>query len=279
VASRPGRDRPRTSTTGSGERWYRATGVAVRLLRRVLDVRLHVTGLEHVPTSGPVVLASTHGSYPDFLWIGLAAHERGRWVRFMTRHDVWHSRAARAMDGMRHIPVDREAPAAAYLAARRLLRGGEAVGVFPEAGISFSYSVRSLMPGPVALARETGAPVVPVAVWGSQELWTVDPTRPTQVVRPHPRRHQRVDVTFGPALHVGPGDDLAGTTAVLGQAMTDLLEGLQRLPGHVPPPGEHAPRYPAHLGGHAPSRAEAAAFDSVPRTAVPPTWGPPTIAR
>ena len=92
------------------ERWYRATGVATRLVVRALDVRLHYAGLEHVPTSGPVVIASTHVSYPDFIWIGLAAHERGRWVRFLTRHDVWNGRARRPMTGMRHIPVDREAP-------------------------------------------------------------------------------------------------------------------------------------------------------------------------
>src|SRR5919112_5660741 len=147
------------------ERWYRATGVATRTIVRALDVRLHYAGLENVPTTGPVVLAATHGSYPDFLWIGLAAHERGRWVRFLTRHDVWSSRARRPMVGMRHVPVDREAPAAAYLTARRLLREGEAVGIFPEAGISYSYAVRSLMRGPVALARETGAPLVPVALW------------------------------------------------------------------------------------------------------------------
>ena len=63
---------------------------------------------------------------------------------------------------MQHIPVDRQAPAHAYLRARRMLREGEAVGGFPEAGISFSYTVRPLMRGLVALARETGAPVVPV---------------------------------------------------------------------------------------------------------------------
>ena len=99
-------------------------------------MRLRYSGLENVPRTGPVVLASTHVSYPDFLWIGLAAHERDRWVRFLTRHDVWNTPARRAMDGMRHVPVDREAPAAAYLTARRLLREGEAVGMFPEAGIS-----------------------------------------------------------------------------------------------------------------------------------------------
>ena len=138
------------------ERWYRATGVATRTIVRALDVRLRYGGLENLPRTGPVVLASNHVSYPDFLWIGLAAHERDRWVRFLTRHDVWNTPARRAMDGMRHVPVDREAPAAAYLAARRLLREGEAVCVFPEAGISWSYAVRSLMRGPAALARETG---------------------------------------------------------------------------------------------------------------------------
>ena len=45
----------------------------------------------------------------------------------------------------------------------------------------------------------------------------------------------------------------------------------------VPAPGEDAPWYPAHLGGHAPDRAEALGLDDVPRSAVPPTWGPPTI--
>ncbi len=260
------------------ERWYRATGVATRLVVRALDVRLHYAGLEHVPTSGPVVIASTHVSYPDFIWIGLAAHERGRWVRFLTRHDVWNGRARRPMTSMRHIPVDREAPAAAYLTARRLLREGEAVGMFPEAGISYAYAVRSLMRGAAALARETGAPLVPLALWGTQRIWSVDPSSPGEVARPSLTRHRRVDLAFGPALSVAPDEDLTEATVRLGHAMTGLLEGLQRMPEHVPAPGEHAPWYPAHLGGHAPDRAEALALDSVPKSAVPPSWGPPILS-
>ena len=258
------------------ERVYRATNSLGRVVLRLAGVDTRWTGIEHLPASGPVILAATHVSYPDFVLLEQAAVERGRYLRFLCRHDVWHLPLVRtAMDRMQHVPVDREAPAAAYLRARRLLREGEAVGVFPEAGISYSYTVRSLMPGVASLARETGAPVVPVAVWGSQRLWSVGlPDDRGRKPRPSLRRGRRVDLSFGEPITFGAGDDLTGFTQRLGALLTGLAEELQRLPHHVPRPGERAPWYPAHLGGHAPTREEAAHLDSVPRSAVSPTWGP-----
>ncbi|MET0999608.1 MAG: lysophospholipid acyltransferase family protein [Marmoricola sp.] len=234
-----------------------------------LDVQW--TGGEHLPTEGPVVLASTHASYPDFVFIERAAVSRRRYVRFMTRHDVWNVRAVRPfMDNMQHIPVNREAPVHAYLRARRLLEQGEAVGGFPEAGISFSYTVRPLMRGFLALAQQTGAPVVPLAIWGSQRIFSVgDPELP-----PDWTRKRRIDLAFGPRLYVAPGDDLTAKTHELGHAMTGLLEGLQQLPHHRPRPGEVATWYPAHLGGQAPTRQRAQGLDVVPFNAVRPSWGP-----
>lgn len=243
---------------------------------RALGIQVVGTGAEHVPTSGPVVLAATHVSYPDFVFVQDGARSSGRHVRFMTRHDVWHvPLVGRAMSAMRHVPVDREAPAGAYVAARRLLREGEAVCAFPEAGISYSYTVRSLMRGVASLARETGAPVVPVALWGSQRVYSVGvPDERGREPRPDLTRGRRVDVGFGPPLAVGPDEDVTAWTHRLGAVLTAQLEELQRLPHHRPRPGEHAPWYPAHLGGHAPTRAEAAHLDVVPRAAVRPTWGP-----
>ena len=258
------------------ERTYRAAVAIGHGGMRVLDLRVEGRGAEHVPTTGPVLLAATHVSYPDFVFIQSAARSSGRFIRFMTRHDVWHVRGlSRPMDAMRHIPVDRQAPAAAYVMARRLLREGEAVCAFPEAGISYSYTVRSLMRGVASLARETGVPVVPVALWGAQRVYSVGvPDERGKEPPPSFRRGRRVDVSFGEPVAIGPDEDLTEWTRHLGGLLTDQLEELQRLEHHLPRPGEPAPWYPAHLGGHAPTRAEAAHLDVVPRSAVSPTWGP-----
>jgi 1-acyl-sn-glycerol-3-phosphate acyltransferase len=255
---------------------YRATNTLGRGVLRLLGVDTRWTGIEHLPVTGPVLIAATHVSYPDFVVIEQAAVSRGRFLRFMCRHDIWDvPLVGTAMDRMQHVPVDRQAPAGAYVTARRLLRNGEAVACFPEAGVSYSYTVRSLMRGTASLARETGVPVVPVALWGSQRIWSVGlPDARGRRTRPSLARGRRVDVSFGEPVTIGPGEDLTAWTARLGALMTDQLESLQRLPHHVPRAGERAPWYPAHLGGHAPTRAEAALLDSVPRSAVRPTWGP-----
>lgn len=250
------------------ERWYDATVALGALLFRALDLRLELEGLEQLPADGPVVLAGNHIGYLDFMTIAAAGRERGRNVRFLTRHDVWHQPVAgRAMTGMRHVPVDRAAPAAAYLRARALLREGEAVGIFPEAGISHSLTVRGLMAGAAALALETGAPLVPVAQWGTQRIWTVKR-------KPERTRHRPVDLRIGPAIAPLPGEDARALTARLGATLSPMVEELQQRPHHLPQPGEQAWWWPAHLGGDAPDRVTALPRENLPGRAVPPTWGP-----
>ena len=250
---------------------YRFTNGLGRVGLWALGLDVRWTGAENVPTSGPVILAATHVSYPDFVFIERAAITRRRYVRFMTRHDVWDVPVVRRfMNGMGHVPVNRQAPAHAYLRARRLLASGEAVAGFPEAGISYSFTVRPLMRGLVSLARDTGAPVVPLAIWGTQRLFSVgDPEPPPDLTR-----KRRVDLAFGTPMYVATGDDRTERTHDLGHAMTELLEGLQLLPHHRPRPGEVATWYPAHLGGHAPTRQRAQGLDEVPFNAVTPSWGP-----
>ncbi len=264
----------------SNDRFYRGVIASGRALLRALALTVRSSGQEHVPAAGPVVLASNHVSFPDFVFVQQALLPRsggsGRLVRFMCRHDIWDSPVAWAMDRMQHIPVDRQAPAAAYLKARRLLGQGEVVCVFPEGGISTAYVVRALMPGAVALARATGAPLVPVSVWGSQRFWAQRQALDAPLPKPDLARGRLVDVRFGAPLVVSPEADIATTTLELGRRLHDGLESLQQLPEHRPRPGEYAPWHPAHLGGHAVERSVSFELDRMPRAAVPPGWGPGT---
>lgn len=254
---------------------YRCVNALGRMALGLLGVRVSVRGSEHVPRSGAVILAATHASYLDFVILEKAAVRRGRYVRFLARYDAWlPGPVAWAMNRMRHVPVDRSVPAAAYLQARGLLRAGEAVGIFPEAGISYSYTVRALMPGAVALARETGAAIVPVALWGAQRIATVGVPEP----RPDLTRGRRIDVLFGEPVRIAADADVTAATRDLGARLADLLEELQLLDEHRPVPGELARWYPAHLGGDAPTRAAAAPYDVLPSNAVSPTWGPSDAA-
>ncbi|MFL6173660.1 MAG: lysophospholipid acyltransferase family protein [Marmoricola sp.] len=253
------------------DRVYRGVNLLGNVLLRGLRIDVRSSGLEHLARTGPVILAANHVGYPDFVFVEKAAVQRDRYVRFLTRYDVWRPGVvARAMDAMGHVPVDRAAPVTAYLRARRLLEAGEAVGIFPEAGISYSYTVRSLMRGAAALARETGAPVVPVAIWGSQRIFSVGVPDPP----PDLTRGRRIDVAFGEPFAVAAGDDLVEATTRLGHTLTGMLEALQTMPEHRPRPGEIASWYPAHLGGRAPTREQARELDVVPLSAVSPTWGP-----
>lgn len=236
---------------------------------------VRASGAEHLPRTGPVILASAHVSFPDFLFVGDALLSTRRLVRFLSRAEVWNNApVARAMDAMRHVPVDRRAPAAAYLRARSLLAEGEVVCLFPEAGISAAYVVRALMPGAVALARETGAPLLPVNVWGGQRLWGQKRTLDAPFPRPLITRGRTIDVRVGEPLHVAPDADLVAMTRALGERLHAGQEELQGLPEHRPRPGEYAPWYPAHLGGDAVERVASFALDALPGSAVAPTWGP-----
>ncbi|MEO5709765.1 MAG: lysophospholipid acyltransferase family protein [Nocardioidaceae bacterium] len=255
------------------ERVYPVVIGAARVVFRALGLRLTVEGDEFVPSTGPVVLVSNHVSFLDFLLVGLAARESRRDVRFLARHDVWTNPVARPlMTAMRHVPVDREAPAAAYLRARTLLREGEAVGIFPEAGVSTSYTVRALMPGAVALARETGAPLVPMAIWGPQRILTAK--QPVDLHRGRP-----VSLLVGPPSYVGPGDDVRDGTARLGARLQGLLDDLQARPLHGARPGDHPAWLPAHLGGSAPTPEVARVLESLPSSAQAPSWAPRGLPR
>jgi 1-acyl-sn-glycerol-3-phosphate acyltransferase len=106
--------------------------------------RLEVTGLEALPPSGPVLLASNHDSYWDPVAIGIAARGR-RQIRALAKSSLWNMRwAAWILDGMGQIPVQRGAgDEAAMSRAIEALRAGACIGVFPEATRSLGRTLRA----------------------------------------------------------------------------------------------------------------------------------------
>ncbi|MEU8297962.1 lysophospholipid acyltransferase family protein [Micromonospora sp. NPDC048909] len=227
---------------------------------RVLDLKISIVGAHHVPRSGGAVLASNHVSYLDFIFCGLGALASRRLVRFMAKQSVFaHKISGPLMRGMRHIPVDREAGAGSYAAAVDALRRGEVVGVFPEATISRSFTVKDLKSGTTRMAREAGVPVLPVAIWGTQRLWTKG--RPRTLTR----RHTPVTILIGEPMQPADWPDAAAMTLALRERLTALVDRAQREYPHAPTGPTDRWWQPAHLGGTAPTPAEALELDSAGR--------------
>jgi 1-acyl-sn-glycerol-3-phosphate acyltransferase len=233
---------------------------AARLMFRALGLRIGITGGEHVPRTGGAVLACNHVSYLDFVFCGLAGVERDRLTRFMAKREVFaHPVAGPLMRGMHHIPVDRSAGSASFHEAAAALRAGEVVGVFPEATISRSFTVKEIKTGAARLATETGAPLVPVAVWGGQRILTKDLPRDLTT------RGRALTIMVGAPLPVAPGGDPGALSETLRERMQGLLEHAQRTHPDQPAPGEDARWHPAHLGGTAPTPERARELDEAER--------------
>lgn len=229
-----------------------AVGVGRVLFGGLLRMKPVVSGIEHVPSSGPAVLAVTHFGYLDFAlteWVTWR-HNRRR-IRFLVMERAFDQRLVGWMlRSMRHIPVDMKSGGAAYAAAVEALRSGELVGIFPEAGVSASFTVRELKTGAARLAAEAGVPIVPVIVWGGQLLRTKNH-------RPRLREAFRapIRVTVGEPIVVEPDADPEAVTADLRTRMQALLDEAQTT---YPRPGEGQWWQPRHLGGTAPTPEDAA---------------------
>jgi 1-acyl-sn-glycerol-3-phosphate acyltransferase len=232
------------------DRVYPPVIAAAKLMFKVLDMRVTVEGAHHVPRTGGAVLASNHVSYLDFIFAGYGARPSGRLTRFMAKHEIFANKiAGPLMRGMHHIPVDRSAGQASYQQALSALRTGEVVGIFPEATISRSFTVKDIKSGANRLAHEAGVPLVPVALWGTQRLWTKG--RPKDLTQ----RHVPITILIGEPFEPSPGDS---GDDVLRKRMQDLLDTAQA--NYPTEPG--AWWAPAHLGGTAPTPDEAAALDA-----------------
>src|SRR3954453_7838814 len=182
------------------DRPYRFVDRVVLVVFKAFGFRFDIRGSEHVPVTGGAIISSNHVSFFDFMFLGLGALPQHRLVRFMAKAAVFrHWFSGPFMRAMQHIPVDRKAGAAAFESAVRALKDGEVVGVFPEATISRSFTVKDLKAGAARMAIDAGVPIIPAAVWGGHRI----ATKHRKVVL---RRDVPVTVLIGEPIVAGPGE-------------------------------------------------------------------------
>jgi len=207
VTASPGRRSIRTVGKGELNGWFRIGVPFVHLLVR-LFFRVKVIGIEHVPSSGPGILVFNHVSPLDGLAVGAEMGWRlKREIRFLvaaenfTRFFVgWVMRA------FEQIPVRRgQGDAAAVEQAVITVRHGALAALAPEGRVDHRAGAEGLQrikSGVARIALASGAPVVPIGIWGTQERWPRDGLTLRRPFRP------RLALAFGaPILPLGDAGD------------------------------------------------------------------------
>ncbi len=134
------------------------------LIRRRFGVEVH--GHDQVPETGPVIFACNHIGIADG---PLLAAFAPRPVHALTKHEMFAGKLGGFLHGSGQIPLNRfETDPAAVKSCLRVLRDGGAVGIFPE-GRRGTGDLERFHRGAAYFALVSGAPVVPVAIFGSRE--------------------------------------------------------------------------------------------------------------
>ena len=193
-----------------------------------LVFRPQVSGAEHVPATGPAILASNHLSYADWLFMPLTLPRRVTFVakaEYFTTPGIkgWFQR--KFFSGAGQVPIDRSGASAAEGAlktATRILDGGELFGIYPEGTRSHDGKLYRGKTGVARLALETRVPVIPVAVVG------------TDVVAPPGQtfgRFTRPIVRFGKPLDFSRYEGLEDDRYILRSITDEIMYEIMRLSG------------------------------------------------
>jgi len=187
--------------------------------------RPKVTGLRNVPQSGPVIIASNHLSFSDSIFMPLVVPRK---VTFLAKSEYFTSPGIKGFIkkitfiALGQVPVDRSGgrrSEAALLTGLDLLAGGACIGIYPEGTRSPDGKLYKGRTGIARMAIESGAAIVPVAMFNTAEI------QPTGQVVP---KVQRVEMIFGePLYYTGDTSDLK----VLRQITDEIMEKLQQLSG------------------------------------------------
>ena len=212
--------------------------------------KFEISGTENIPASGPAILCGNHRSYFDVASIAMAIAKTGRTVRFLGKKEVFDApvvgQIAAAMGGIR---VERGTGSDEPLkAAADALAAGDVVAIMPQGtiprGMAFFDPVLKGRWGAARLAAMTGAPVIPIGLWGTEKVWPRNGRLPNVLNLTDP---PLVTVTVGPPVPLKHVSEDADTKKLM-KAISALLppEGRRK---HVPTDEELAATLPPGYTG------------------------------
>jgi 1-acyl-sn-glycerol-3-phosphate acyltransferase len=184
--------------------------------------RPKVKGLRNVPISGPVIIASNHLSFSDSVFMPLVVPRK---VVFLAKSEYFTSPGIKGLltkwvfTSLGQVPVDRAGgrrSEAAIITGLRILSEGNCIGIYPEGTRSPDGRLYRGRTGIARMALESGAPVVPVAMFNTAEI------QPTGKIIPKVRR---VKMVFGkPIFYEGDSSDIQLQRKITDEIMAKIQE-------------------------------------------------------
>ena len=182
--------------------------------------RPKVKGLRNVPGTGPVIIASNHLSFSDSIFMPLVVPRK---VTFLAKSEYFTSPGPKGLlkkltfIALGQVPVDRSGgrrSEAALITGLKILGEGKCLGIYPEGTRSPDGRLYKGRTGIARLAIESGAPIIPVAMFNTEKI------QPTGTVVP---KVMRVEMIFGePMYFEGDSTDLLYLRVVTDKIMATI---------------------------------------------------------
>jgi 1-acyl-sn-glycerol-3-phosphate acyltransferase len=132
--------------------------------------RYEVVGAARMPRHGPLIVVANHLNNADPPLLGASLPRR---IRFMAKQELFDSPVGWVVRGFGAFPVRRfEADLRALRQAERILKEGGVLGMFPEGHRSRAGGMGPAQPGTALIALRSGAPLLPVAITGTEAITT-----------------------------------------------------------------------------------------------------------